>query len=57
MENRFEKFGPEFHEKLRQAFLEIARRNPDRCRVIDAGGSEDEVAEAIFTAVSRRFDL
>jgi dTMP kinase len=57
MENRFEKFGAEFHEKLRQAFLEIARRNPDRCRVIDAGGSEDEVAEAIFTAVSRRFDL
>ncbi len=56
-ENRFEKFGPEFHEKLRQAFLDIARRNPERCRVIDASGSEDRVAEAIFAAVSRRFDL
>jgi dTMP kinase len=56
-ENRFEKFGPDFHEKLRQAFLDIARRNPDRCRVIDAGASEDEVAELIFAAVSRRFDL
>ena len=56
-ENRFEKFGLEFHEKLRQAFLDIARRHPERCRVIDAGGSEDAVAEAILTAVSRRFDL
>ena len=56
-ETRFEKFGPDFHEKLRQAFLDIARRFPDRCRVIDASGSEDQVAEAILAAVSRRFDL
>jgi dTMP kinase len=56
-ENRFEKFGADFHEKLRQAFLDIAKRHPERCRVIDAGGSEDEVAEAILAAVSRRFDL
>lgn len=56
-ETRFEKFGPDFHEKLRQAFLDIARRFPDRCRVIDASGSEDQVAEAILAAVCRRFDL
>lgn len=56
-ENRFEKFGANFHERLRQAFLDIARRNPERCRVIDAGGSEDQVAAAILAAVSRRFDL
>jgi dTMP kinase len=56
-ENRFEKFGTDFHEKLRQAFLDIAKRSPDRCRVIDAAGTEDQVAEAIFAAVSHRFDL
>ena len=56
-ENRFEKFGLEFHERLRQAFLDIAKRSPERCRVIDASGSEEQVAEAIFAAVSRRFDL
>jgi len=56
-ENRFEKFGADFHERLRQAFLDIARRHPERCRVIDAGGTEDEVAEAILAAVCRRFDL
>jgi dTMP kinase len=56
-ENRFEKFGADFHEKLRQAFLDIARRSPERCRVIDASDTEDAVAQAILTAVCRRFDL
>lgn len=57
VENRFEKFGTAFHEKLRQAFLDIAKRNAERCRVIDASGSEDEVAEQIFAAVAKRFKL
>jgi len=57
VENRFEKFGTDFHEKLRQAFLDMARRYPERCRVIDASGTEDKVAEQIFAAVSARFDL
>lgn len=56
-ENRFEKFGSEFHERLRQAFLDIARRNPERCRVIDASGDEDQVAGEIFAAVAARFAL
>jgi dTMP kinase len=56
-ESRFEQFDTAFHERLRQAFIEIARRNPDRCIVIDAGGSEDDVAAAILAAVKRRFGL
>jgi dTMP kinase len=56
-ENRFEKFGPEFHERLRQSFLDIAKRAPERCRLIDASGGVDDVAGAIFVAVARRFDL
>jgi dTMP kinase len=56
-ENRFEKFGALFHKKLRQAFLDIARRSPDRCRVIDASGTEEEVGDRIFAAVRARFDL
>jgi dTMP kinase len=56
-ENRFERFGPEFHEKARAAFADIARRHPDRCRLIDAGGTEDEVAAAILADVTRRFAL
>jgi dTMP kinase len=56
-ENRFEKFGLEFHERLRQSFLDIAKRAPERCRLIDASGGVDDVAQAIFVAVARRFDL
>ncbi|MDE1986668.1 MAG: dTMP kinase [Alphaproteobacteria bacterium] len=56
-ESRFEKFDVEFHERLRQAFLDIAKRNGDRCRVIDASGDEDTVAHAILDAVKTRFGL
>lgn len=56
-ETRFEQFDRDFHERLRQAFLDIAKRNPDRCILIDASGSEDDVAAAIWAQVSRRFGL
>ncbi len=56
-ETRFEKFDQSFHEKLREAFLAIARRSPDRCAVIDASRSEDEVAAEIWKHVKRRFRL
>ena len=54
-ESRFENFDAAFHERLRQAFLDIAKRAPDRCVLIDASGSEDDVASAIWDAVERRF--
>lgn len=56
-ETRFENFDRDFHERLRQAFIDIAKRNPDRCALIDANGTEDEVTSAIWAAVSRRFAL
>jgi dTMP kinase len=56
-ESRFENFDRDFHERLRQAFAEIARRNPDRCVLIDAAQDESAVADAIWAAVARRFGL
>lgn len=56
-ETRFEGFDIEFHERLRKAFLDIARKSASRCMVIDASGSEDEVAARIWSAVAGRFDL
>ena len=56
-ESRFENFDRDFHERLRQAFLDIAKRNPDRCTIIDAAADEEAVAAAIWTAVARRFGL
>lgn len=49
---RYEGMDPEFHERLRQGFLAIARREPERFRVIDASLPEDAVAEAVWSAVT-----
>lgn len=56
-ESRFEQFDVAFHERLREAFLAIARRAPDRCYVIDAEASEEEVAEVIWQAVKKRLKV
>lgn len=56
-ETRFEKKGAAFQDRLRRAFLEIARRDPARCVVIDASQDEKTVAEAIWNAVAKRFKL
>ena len=50
-EDRYERMDIEFHKTLRQAFLDIAKNEPERCVVIDAERSETEVAEAIWAAV------
>ena len=46
--------GVEFHAKVRDAFLDIARREQDRCILIDASGSMDAVSSAIWSAVQAR---
>ena len=52
--DRFEGEGADFHERLREAYLAIATREPDRCVVIDAIASKDVVADAIWQAVQSR---
>lgn len=48
-EQRYEDMDIAFHHRLRDGFLDIAKRNPDRCHVIDASGSEDEVGKRLQT--------
>ncbi len=50
-EDRFERKGRDFHEKLRQGFLDIARREPERCRVIDASQRVETVSDAVWRHV------
>ncbi|HEY4737194.1 MAG TPA: dTMP kinase [Xanthobacteraceae bacterium] len=52
--DRFEGEGVEFHQKLRDAYLDIAAHEPDRCVVIDTTASKDIVADAIWQAVESR---
>lgn len=56
-EDRYERMGRAFHEKLRQAFLDIAKSEPERCVVIDATGSEEEVAAQIWSVLTQRLPL
>lgn len=56
-EDRYERMGVAFHEKLRQGFLDIATREPDRCIVIDADRSADAVQADIWDCVRDRFGL
>ena len=46
--------GTEFHKNLRQAFLEIEKKDPFRCVVIDATGTADEINAKIITVVQKR---
>lgn len=49
---RFEtEFDVPFHARVREGFLEMARQEPDRYRVIDATAPEDEVFRRVLAAV------
>lgn len=53
-EGRFESKGHAFHERLRAAFLDIARLEPERCAVLSAEGDPDTVAARIWDVVAAR---
>jgi dTMP kinase len=53
--DRFEKEDLDWHRRLRQNFLDIARNNEDRCVVIPAEQGEDDLEKAIWSVVSNRF--
>lgn len=46
-EDRYERKGLEFHRRLRAGFLKIAEAEPERCRVIDAAGSIEDIKARI----------
>lgn len=49
--DRFEQAPTAFHQKLREAFLEIAALEPKRIRVIDARQPIDTIADRILEAI------
>ena len=55
--DRYERMDAEFHQRLRDGFLDIARREPERCVVIDARPGRDAVHAAIVAAVRERLGL
>jgi dTMP kinase len=55
--HRYERMGLDFHERLRQGFLDIARREPERCVVVDGATEVDKVQAAIHAKVSERLGV
>ena len=56
-EDRYEQMDPAFHERLRQGFHDIVRREPERCILIDAHGDEEAVAARIRAVVDERLGV
>jgi dTMP kinase len=52
--DRFESDDAGVHEARREAYLAIARADPDRCVVVDANRPEGKVTRAIWQAVQSR---
>lgn len=51
---RFERLGLDFHNRLRRAFLDIAAADTERCVVIDAGQSPENVTGSAISALESR---
>lgn len=49
--DRFEKEEVATHEKRREAFIDLTRSEPERCKLINADQPEDMVALAVLSAV------
>ncbi|MCC7166383.1 MAG: dTMP kinase [Rhodospirillales bacterium] len=56
-EDRYERMGRDFHERLRQGFRTIAEAEPARCALIDSSGDIETTAWAIWKVASIRLGL
>lgn len=54
---RYEQMDIAFHNKIREAFLDIARREPARCVVISTSAAPEEVAAQVLETVRTRLSL
>lgn len=52
-EDRFEREQLEFHQRVRAGFLDMARAEPGRFRVINAARSVEEITQEILTLTDR----
>jgi dTMP kinase len=55
--DRLESAGDVFHERTRQSFLELARRDPDRYLVLDARASREEIAAQVAERVTQLLEV
>ena len=51
---RFEEESPEFHERVREGYLELAGKEPERWRVVDATKPIEDIAAIVWDEVRDR---
>jgi len=56
-ELRFEQMDMTFHQNIRNGFLQIAEENPERCVVVDAEGSVQEIHEKIKQLLAEKIGI
>jgi dTMP kinase len=56
-EARFETEKMEFHQKVRMGYLELARMQPHRFKVVDASMTPEKVAASVETALAAFFSM
>ncbi len=56
-EDRYERMDIAFHHRLRDGFLDIAAREPERCAIIDAAHPVETVQTAIMDCVTHRLGV
>ena len=56
-ESRFEQMGLPYHTQLREGFLALAAKHPDRIHTLDATQDAASVHAAIITVINQRFGL
>ncbi len=50
--DRMERLSDEFFEEVRRGYLAIARAEPDRVKIVDASGTEDQVESAVWSEIN-----
>ncbi|MDB2550509.1 dTMP kinase [Rickettsiales bacterium] len=50
--NKFDRMNLEFYQKIRDGFLQIAKNNPDRIKIIDGNQSADKIHQDILKKLS-----
>lgn len=53
--DRLEAEKLEFHQKVRKGFIQIARKEPGRVKLIDASQAQEEIQEQMFRLVDSAF--
>ena len=56
VETRFEKETLAFHEKVRSGYLELAKQEPNRIRIIDASNDKKKVSEDIMAILTHKLE-